>query len=706
MMSRALQEGLGAAFKCHQAGQLDEAERRYRKLLRRDPLNPDALHLLGLLQHQRGRPGEAEDLVTKAIKHRPDVVYYENLAAIQRSGGALARAIDTCRAGLSHTSSSRLTATLLDALLDLGEHSQALVMLNDLDRREATTAARLADRAFCLVRLGRLQEATSAAERSLAINGANGNALAVLAEIASGGGNHREAAELWRRALAGRPDWIAARINLGLSLVRLGDASAALDMLRPISVPDDVDLTSQRLNGLSAAYQATGLPGLARRCLEAAIALMPGSAEFPSNLSELRRQDDAAYAGRLADRAIALDPTVGGAHNNRGLALEEMDRMAEAIGSIRRAIALKPAESEFINNLSSPLRWSGRLDVMETMQRRALAADPGSAPARYGLGTLQLTLGDLAQGWINYDWRMRGGRITEPRPFRMPQWDGLSRSNGTLLVWGEQGLGDEIVYGSMLPDLVRAGIKAVVECDARMVSLFERALPSLTFVSRRTPPDERLERGEIVAQVPMASLAKWYRTRLEDFPESGAYLSPRQDLLDHWRARLAELGDGFKIGFAWRSRRIDGLARRFHPPILAWAPVITQPNATFVSLQYGEANDDLRAVEAGLGTRIHRFPDLDLMNDLEGVLALSAALDMTISTGTTAFSFPAAAGMPVWLLVPAHDFWMFGTDRYPWFPTVRVYEHRYARPWSETIRRMGDDLASLLRGRQPSRLQN
>jgi tetratricopeptide (TPR) repeat protein len=697
-MDRALQQSLEAAFRSHQAGHLDEAERHYRKALKRDPLNPDGLHLLGLLHHQRGRPAEAEELIAKAIRRRPDVAYYENLAAVQRSQGALERAVETCRAGFARTASPRLAAILLDVLLDLGAAAEALAVLDDLERREPPTADRLADRAFCLARLGRAQEAANAAERALAIDRANGNALAVLAEIASERGRHAEAVDLWRRALAGRPDWTAARINLGIALVSAGEPDAALDALRSIALPADPGLAAKLLNGLSAANQAIGQLGAAGRSLEAAIALAPAVAEVLSNLSELRRRESAVDALQLARRAIAVDASAG-AYSNRGLAEEALDRLDEAVTSIRRSIALSPSEAVLLNNLGGPLRWLGSFQDGQEMHRRATASDPSFAPAWYGLGTLQLTLGDLARGWSNYDWRTRSSLIQDSRPFGLPPWQGTSQPDGTILVWGEQGLGDEIVYGSMLPELARAGLRAVVECDRRMVSLFERALPGLSFVARSTPPDPRLARGGITAQIPMGSLARVYRARLEDFPESGAYLVPRADLLDRWRKRLAALGTGPKIGFAWRTRHLDGVARRFHPPMLEWAPVLSQRDATFVSLQYGEMDDDIRRFEGELGATLHGFPDLDLTNDLENVLALSAALDMTISTATTAFCFPAAAGVPVWLLTPEHDFWMFGTDRYPWFGSVRVFVYRRANPWSKPIGAIADSLAAWMRER-------
>ncbi|MBM3546553.1 MAG: tetratricopeptide repeat protein [Alphaproteobacteria bacterium] len=697
-MERALQHLLEAAFKSHQAGQLEEAERSYRKLLRRDPLNPDGLHLLGLLVHQRGKSAEAEELIGRAIRRRPDATFFENLAAIQRSAGALDRAVETCRVGLAQFASASLAAILLDTLLDLGKFGDALELLDRLARREPVSAARLADRAFCLVRLGRREEAARAAESALVQDVANGNALAVLAELAADRGDHAAAADLWRRALAGRPDWIAAKISLGLALIGLRDGVAALELLLPIAIPADADLAVKLLNGLSAAYLETGRRDHAARCLERALALAPASPDLLSNLSEMRRLAYPAYALTLAERAIVVDDGSAGAHGNRGLALEELDRLAESIGCVRRAISLVPSDARFLNNLAGSLRWYGRFHDGQLLHRRSIAADPSFAPAWYGLGTSQLMLGDLESGWDNYDWRTQSTEIQAVRPFSLPLWRGPRHRDEAVLVWGEQGLGDELVYGSMLPDLARDGVRAVVECDARMISLFQRVLPTLEFVAVQTRPDERLARSDVTSQLPMGSLGRWYRKHIRDFPEN-AYLTPRPDLLERWRTRLAALGDGPKIGFAWRSSRSDALSRRFHPPVLEWEPVLSQRQATFVSLQYGESESDIGSVEAQLGTRIHRFPDLDLRNDLENVLALSAALDMTISSGTTAFCLPAAVGSPVWLLVPEHDFWAFGTDRYPWFPSVRLYRRRYVDPWSRAIAPIGTDLASFLRDR-------
>jgi len=702
-MDAVLNRILQAALASHQSGRLEEADGHYRKLLRRAPLTPEALHNLGLLRHQRGDSAEAEHLIAKAIRLRPEAAaFYENLAAIQRSRGSLAAVIATCNAGRLRAPSPRLSALLLDALLDSGAPAQALALLAELETREPLTASRLADRAFCLTRLERIAEASIVAKRALAIDPATANAASTLAETTGLSGDHKGAARWWRRALRIIPEWPAARINLGLALLGSDDVSAALAVLTSIAMPrHDPLLAGVLLNGRSAAYRKLERRALALASLKSALAFVPNSAEYLNNLSELLRREKAMDALVVADRSLACDPQGAAGHNNKGLALEETDRLCEAVAYLRQALALKPNDFEFLNNIGSPLRWLGTFAEAEAAHLRSLAVNPSFAAGRYGLGTVQLTAGDLARGWPNYDWRFRGGTIVRPRPFSLPLWQGPEHTEpGPILIWGEQGLGDEIVYGTMLKDLERSGIPAIVECDARMVAVFKRALPNLEFFARTDPPNPRLLANDLVAQSSMGSLARWYRSDIKDFPRSGAHLKPRQDLVDHWRARLAELGDGPKVGFAWRSRRTDGVAQRFHPPVLEWAPVLAQAGATFVSLQYGECEPDLRAVQAKIGRTVHRIPDLDLLDDLEGILALSTALDMAISTGTTAFCLPAAAGIPVWLLAPENDFWVFGTDRYPWFHNIRLYRHRHLQPWASTIDRMGEDLRHFLRDRQ------
>jgi Flp pilus assembly protein TadD len=697
--STATQRELDRGLEAHRAGRLADAEKLYRKVLREAPQQHEALHLLGLVRHQLGQPEEAERLIRAALRVRPEAtVYYENLSAIQRSRGSLTDAVETCSTGLRHGASARLVSDLIDALLGLGRFQEGLQVIDRLPPIERASEVRLADRATCLLRLGRLTEATASAEQAVALNRDSGNALAVLADLATLRGDHRHAAQFWQDACQAHPQWQAAAVNRGMSLLRAGDTEAALRFLASLTLPADPLVAAALLNARAAAYRKLNRRDIAEPLLRQALVLSPSNAEYLGNYSDLRRQAHPAHALLLARRGAMLDPSNAGVLNNWGLALAELDRLEEARVMYHRAIALQPAHGEMLNNLCDPLRWFKELDLASRFYRRAVAAEPGLAVARYGQGTYLLSLGELAPGWEGYSWRIKGGDMVIRRPFDLPFWEG-QELKGRLLVWGEQGFGDEIIYGSMLPDLARSGLPAIVECDARLVDVFTRSIPGLPFVARTTPPGARLTHSDIVVQAPMGDLALLFRTRIADFPSSPRYLIPRGELVEQWRRRLAALGPGPKIGFAWRSSRVDALSRRFHPPVLQWAPVLTQAGATFVSLQYGQAAPDLAVLREKAGIDVHSFADLDLFNDIEDVLALSAALDLVVATGTTAFTLPAAAGTPVWLAVPESDYFMFGTDRYPWFPSIKVYAHPYQVPWPATIKRIADDLAGWLRER-------
>lgn len=703
MSGDGLQRKFGDAVALHQSGRLDEAERVYRQVLRRVPRNDDALHLLGILHHQKGDHGEAERLVAEAIRIRPSVVaYYENLAVVQRALRKLAAVAETCLKGLARGGSDRLSAALIEALLELGQFQELLAFLDDVDRRSPPAAGRLADRAHCLLQLGRLDEAADAAGKALALEAANANARSALAGVATRRGDHGGAAAHWHEILRLRPEWPAALVNLGLSLVRANDARGALATLDSGPLPNDPLGFAALLNVRAAAHRQLKQPAEAARYLRQALAVCPASAEYLSNLSELIRGAGASAALILVDRALACDRLLAGAFDNRGLALAELDRLEAAVVAHRRAIALAPSDPAMLNNLADPLRWFGLRAEAECLYRRSLTADPAFAPAIYSYGTLQLGRGEVAKGWIGYERRFEADPHFVMRPFPHPRWNGGPLA-GKLLVWSEQGLGDELIFGTILPELPRRGIRAIVECDPRMVSIFSRAMPAIDFVRRSDPPQPRLLGASVEAQVAMGSLARRYRGRFEDFPEQCAYLTPRQDLFDHWRRRLAELGPGPKIGFSWRSRRVDAVARLDHPPVLDWAPVLTQPGVKFVSLQYGEAESDIDSVESMLGVKVHTFADLDLKDDLEGVLALSAAVDLTISSPNTPFCLSAAVGAPIWLLVPNNALWLLGTDRLPWFPNLRAYVHSFALPRSLMIDRIASDFSAWVSNREASR---
>ena len=256
---------------------------------------------------------------------------------------------------------------------------------------------------------------------------------------------------------------------------------------------------------------------------ERAIELAPGHAAACSNLGLifLSQAGDPCRAQQYFERAIALDPASVAAQANLGLALEEQGRVDAALAHYEKLIAAHPAESEY--------RWN-----------RGLAL---------------LGCGDYARGWDDYEMRNARGTGAAPRVFPYPVWQGGQLSPGAaLLVYGEQGLGDEIMFASCLPDLLARGIHCVIECDLRLAGLFSRAFPAARVHGAARDGDRSwlADFPEIEQQIAIGSLPRLLRRSAADFPARDGYLHADPRHVERWRTRLPRSGNGLIAGIAWR----------------------------------------------------------------------------------------------------------------------------------------------------------
>jgi len=189
-------------------------------------------------------------------------------------------------------------------------------------------------------------------------------------------------------------------------------------------------------------------------------------------------------AADLIDQALATRPDYAEAYSNRGLALQEFNQLEDAVASYDKAIGIKP-------------------DYAEAYWNKSLAL---------------LLCGKFGNGWELYKWRWRCTEIHPlPRDFTQPLWEGGSLDGKTVLVWGEQGVGDEAMFASLIPEIIEQAEHCVIECDPRLVELFNRSFPEATAIARAVPHSERADAPDIDLQAPIADLARWLRPTLESF---------------------------------------------------------------------------------------------------------------------------------------------------------------------------------------------
>ncbi|WP_325169496.1 tetratricopeptide repeat protein [Azospirillum agricola] len=693
-------------------GRLPQAVGCYETALRLRPAYPDALNNLGSALQALGRLPEAEARYRAALAQRPGFVQaLANLGTALHAMGRRTEAL-ACLADAVERDPAALDARLgLGALLnDLGRAAEAEIQYRAalaLDDADSDAHAGLG---AALFKRGRHAEAAGSLERAVGLGNRRGVTLDLL------GAAHRllgdpAAAERWHRAaVAAEPLRAAARTNLALAVGaqgRLGEAAVGHRQALAVS-----PAFPEVLNNLGVALQGLGAGEPAVACHRRAVRLAPASAESWGNLAAalltLKRHGEALVS---AVRAVALAPALTGALTTGGAARKGMERFADAARDHRRALRVTPGHAKAWSNLGTALAGLSRWEEALTAHRRALAlapalADahlnlghaeqvlgrsgaarrhaertirlaPGRADARMNRALLRLSAGDLDGGWRDYAARFPAGE-SRGRRFAMPEWLGEDPSGLSILVWGEQGLGDEIMFGTALPDLVRRAGRLVVECDARLVRLFARALPGAEV---RAPTGDPRDCDRHAA---MGSVAAILRRRLGDFPTHPGFLVPDPLEAARWRDRLAALGSGLTVGVCWRSSRITAERAGAYSRLDQWGPLFAVPGLRFVNLQYDECAAELADARRRFGVAIATWPDLDLRNDLDAVAALMAGLDLVITAPTSVGELAAAVGIPVWRLGGGNDWSALGAGVRPWFPAMAVLG-RDGRGHADTI---------------------
>nr|WP_295829556.1 tetratricopeptide repeat protein [uncultured Azospirillum sp.] len=476
-------------------------------------------------------------------------------------------------------------------------------------------------------------------------------------------------------AVAAAPDYATAHISLGnvrLALGRAGPAAASFRAALALQPGNAAALTNLG-NALDALERSGAAVPLHRR----AVVADPDLAEAHDNLgAALARLGRWGEAERAHAQALRRAPALEAGWVNLSVALRRLGRLNAAERAGRRALALVPALADGMANRGRLLREMGDDDAAKLWCGRALAAEPGHAAAAFNAGVLDLTAGRMASGWEGYDRRFdtRDQMAAARRP-SVPLWTGGDLSGKRLLVWREQGIGDELMFAQRLPQLIaragREGGRIVVECDPRFVPLFARSFPQATV--RAVPAAPAEPSPDVDCHLPIGSLSRQLGASLAGFAGLEPALRADTAAVDRWRRRLAGLGEGLRVGIAWRSGQLDPDRMPDYTRIEDWRPVLTLPGLSPVNLQYGDCGAELAAAWETFGRAPHAFPDLDLRDDLDGTAALMSALDLVIAPATSTGELAAALGVPVWRLARAGDWTTLGTAVRPWFPTMRLF---------------------------------
>lgn len=388
---------------------------------------------------------------------------------------------------------------------------------------------------------------------------------------------------------------------------------------------------------------------------------------------------------------------------NLGHTASEMWLVDEAEAAYRKALKCPNIDSGSLRrntmlNVSALYIDNGRYVEARAIVEKWLNKNPKDTQVRANLGFCQLATRDWS-GWANYrstlgsSWRPRIQYLDEP------EWDGTPGK--TVVIYGEQGLGDEISFASMLPDAIASCKRVILECEPRLKGLFQRTFPEITVYGTRMPAPKKGAQWEKAdwqfdASLAIGQLGEYYRTREEDFPGT-PYLVPCPIRTQMWADMFARLGKPV-IGIAWHGGVPKTNSRNRRLTLEELLPFFQKQDAHYVSLQYKDASKEIAEFrERHPEIDLVQYPFATLTSDYDDTAALVASLDYVVCMQTAVAHTAGALGVPVTVLVPVASQWRYGTahDSIPWYKSLRIIRQRKSGQWRDEIRRI--DLPKLPR---------
>lgn len=357
-----------------------------------------------------------------------------------------------------------------------------------------------------------------------------------------------------------------------------------------------------------------------------------------------------------------------------------------------------PTNPDIQNNLATLYINEGRPEKAFEHLNAALSLTPDHPQAKWNKSLVHLELGQYREGWDLYDAgftaNVRNERNYASTP--LPVWDGSP--NKKIVLYGEQGIGDEIMFMSCLPDLLATGCTVVLDCHKKLHSLFSSTFGIDIYATREDPIITWPQRYQFDARVAAGSLPRFFRPDLASFPGT-PYIHPNEQKVFRWKEKLQPLPRRPNIGISWigghkRTRvEVRSLALEQLLPIL-------RQDANFISLQYTDCEQEINELKAKHGIHVHYFPEASHSSNYEDCAALVSNLDLVITVCTSVVHLAGSMGVPTWVLTPSRPAWRYrlDLDYMPWYgKSVTLFRQEHGSiSWEPVVAEVESSLKELM----------
>jgi tetratricopeptide (TPR) repeat protein len=404
---------------------------------------------------------------------------------------------------------------------------------------------------------------------------------------------------------------------------------------------------------------------------------------------------------QISIKAITIFPERCDFHLNLGIALIYLDKLQDALFCFDTALILKP--NLFSAQINQAVVYSKMGDHLvatklyeDILLRDDLTDDSIRNSVKFNLSFQYLNQGNLVKGWEYYNFGFEKSipfnqRRKPSRDFNCPTWKGDKVSNKTIMVWREQGLGDEILFLSMIPDLKSIFSNIIIECDVRLISIIKRSFPYVTAREQQV-----LDIEDYDFQIPMGSLCQYFRSDISDFNKSKNYLTPKKCENFHINQFFQSNSNKLIIGICWRSGNLNLQRNNNYIPLIEWDDIFKIPNACFVNLQYGECEEEIIEAEKKFNIKIARWSDVDLKNDLDLVFSIINSVDLVVTAVTAVSPMSFSIGKLTLVFQPALSWINLGEKKYPWSKNIRIFTPALGKSIKSTLIKISEYITNTI----------
>ncbi|MDC0458539.1 tetratricopeptide repeat protein [Alphaproteobacteria bacterium] len=678
------QEKLNQLANLYQQGQLEEVIKQASQLIEQYPKAFIVWNIIGAANKGLGRLADASIALSKATELNPNYADgFNNLGILLQDQGRVDDAI------ASYAKALAIKPDYVEALNNMGVALHEQGKLGDAIKTYTKILAIKPDYAEAHYNMGTAFKdqgepcgAVEAYKKALAIKPDYLEAYYNMGAIFQEQRKLNEAIGAFTKAVSLNPHCVGAYYNMGTALQEQGKFGKAIEAYnKALAIKPDY---AEAYSNIGVALAAQGKLKDAIEAYNKALAIKPDYAEAYSNIGvALAAQSKLEEAIEAYNKALAIKPDYAEAYSNIGLALADQGKLKEAIEAYNKALAIKPDYAEVYSNIGLALAGQGELKEAIEACSKSLSLEPDYAQAHVNMSYALLAAKDFNQGFKHHEWRWKTKeRVDYFLKSTKPMWNG--EKNQRVLVWGEQGIGDEIMFSSVILDLYAASLQILVKCDKRLIPLFERSFPpDIIYFSKSQPvPEDKYD-----FHIPTGSLPLTFRKSSECFRESASgFLKCDMAKAESIKTLLTHKHGGKIVGISWKTKSVLKNSSNRNVKLAELATALDRSNTQLLCLQYGDVFDEIESVKRDFGINVTQFSDVDNMSDIDGLASLIMACDQIVSTTNATVHLAGALGTKVTALLPFSPRWIWGagSDSF-WYDSVTPLKQKSLHNWDNVL---------------------